>query len=217
MANPSDRNRSIDGVFGDSRGRLLRELCGRPQTAVELAERVGTSSNAVRVHLDGLRAAGLVQFEVLRRGVGKPTHLFSLTATAENLLSTAYAPALQALFDTLSDRLDGELRPVLRQAGEALSAHYRDRGKRSARPSLAAALMMLEALGSPARVGRRGSDHVLSNQCCPLSAITRETPEMCGLMEAFVSAASGLETHEQCARGLHPRCSFLVKSAGQHR
>jgi len=216
MADPSSRDRSVEGVFGDSRGRLLRALCGHPQTAVELAERVGTSSNAVRVHLDGLRDAGLVDYEVVRRGVGKPTHLFSLTATAENLLSTAYAPAMQALLDTLRDRLDGELRPALRQAGEALSAHYRDRADLAARPSLAAALRMLEALGSPAHLGRRGPDHVLSNNCCPLSAITRETPQMCGMMEAFVSAASGLETHEQCERGLHPRCSFLVKSASHH-
>src|SRR5436189_4615303 len=113
MERHARRSSTVQGVLGEARGKLLSELCGRPQTAVELADRVGTSSNAVRVHLDGLRGAGLVDYEVVRRGVGKPTHVFSLTAAAEYLLSSAYAPTLQTLLVTLRKRLNGGFEPVL--------------------------------------------------------------------------------------------------------
>src|SRR5438067_13111617 len=99
MAKKSIGSKAVDGILGEPRGRLLTALCGRPQTAVELATAVGTSSNAVRVHLAGLRSAGLVDYQVARRGVGKPTHVYSVTTAAEYLLSSAYAPTLQALLE----------------------------------------------------------------------------------------------------------------------
>src|SRR5215212_9654966 len=98
------RSDAVNGLFGDARGRLLVELCGRPQTAVELARRVKTSSNAVRVHLDGMRRAGLVDYVVERRGVGKPRHVYAITATAEELLSAAYTQTLVALISILQQR-----------------------------------------------------------------------------------------------------------------
>ncbi|MFL5607026.1 MAG: helix-turn-helix domain-containing protein, partial [Gemmatimonadaceae bacterium] len=110
-----------NGVFGEPRGRLLTELCGHPQTATELAERVRTSSNAVRVHLDALREAGLVAFTVERRGVGKPTHVYALTEAAEYVLSAAYAPALRAILATLRQERDGGLAAWLRGAGATLT------------------------------------------------------------------------------------------------
>ena len=210
MANPSSHDSSLAGALGEPRRRLLRALCGRPQTAVELAELVGTSSNAVRVHLDGLRDAGLVDYAVVRRGVGKPKHVFSLTAAAEYLLSAAYAPTLHAIVDTLRARLDGELDPLLRDAGQTLLARYRDRGDVPTAASLNTALKMFDALGSPATVTRRGKDRVLSTTCCPLAAITRDTPEVCQMMEAALGSASGLGIKERCERGDHPRCSFVV-------
>ncbi|MFL5619405.1 MAG: helix-turn-helix domain-containing protein, partial [Gemmatimonadaceae bacterium] len=66
-----------NAILGEPRGRLLATLCGHPATATELAEQVGTTGNAVRVHLGALRDAGLVEFHVERRGVGKPTHVYS--------------------------------------------------------------------------------------------------------------------------------------------
>src|SRR5439155_9760701 len=109
----------VDGILGEPRGRLLSALCGRPQTAAELAKGVETSANAVRVHLDALSEAGLVDYSVERRGVGKPTHVYSLTVEAEYLLSRAYAPALAALIEALRAR-NGQFLPTLGDAGVAL-------------------------------------------------------------------------------------------------
>jgi predicted ArsR family transcriptional regulator len=213
MANRAELPATVQGVFGEPRGRLLAELCGHPQTAAELADRVGTSSNAVRVHLDGLRAAGLVQYEVARRGVGKPTHVYSITAAAEHLLSSAYVPTLAVLLTTLRHRLNGDFIPVLREAGLALAKRLRSRDATPAKRNLDAAMSILNDLGATAAIEDHGAERVLGTQCCPLAAITRETAEACLLMEELLSSASGRRMRERCERGAHPRCAFIVGPA----
>lgn len=200
---------ATNGIFGEPRGRVLTELCGHPRTAVELAERVGTSSNAVRVHLDALRSAGLVGFTVESRGVGKPTHVYTLTAAAEYLLSSAYAPALQAILETLRTQLDGGLQAWLRQAGAAL-ARRRPASKRRL-GSVATALELLRGLGAVVSVERDGNDDVVRSACCPLATTTREIPETCKLIEGMLGVALPRRlVRERCERGDHPRCAFAI-------
>jgi predicted ArsR family transcriptional regulator len=209
MPRNSKRPQQVTGVLGEARGRLLSELCGRPQTAVELAERVGTSSNAVRVHLNGLRSAGLVDYQVHRRGVGKPTHVYSLTAAAEYLLSSAYAPVLRSLIETLQSRLGADVLPRLRDAGVTLAARY---GSSSTRRGIDSATVLLDALGAKPTVETRGKQRWIRTACCPLAAVTRDTAGVCQLIEQALTTASGLSIREHCDRGEHPRCSFEVGS-----
>src|SRR5829696_8101507 len=171
VSEASTHQTASNGILGESRGRLLAELCGRPATAVELAERVGTSSNAVRVHLTALREAGLVEFRVERRGVGKPSHSYSLTAAAEYFLSSAYAPALRAMLETLREELDGGLTPWLHRAGAALA---RQQPARTGRPGeITSGLELLRGLGAVVDTEREGPDTVVRTACCPLAAVTR--------------------------------------------
>jgi predicted ArsR family transcriptional regulator len=202
------RNRAIGGLFGDARARLLRELCGHPQTAAELAGRVETSSNAVRVHLDGLRQAGLVDYKIERRGVGKPRHVYAITSAAENLLSIGYAQTLEALLGELRERLNGGFIPLLRNVGK----HLGERQPASNQGGVRAAVAALESLGATVSVRGSTGGRKLSTSCCPLAAITRKTPEMCELVESLLASTSGLRVSEQCVRGEHPRCLFSIDS-----
>jgi predicted ArsR family transcriptional regulator len=207
MANDSARPVTVHEVLGEPRGRLLIELCVCPQTAVELAEKVGTSSNAVRVHLDGLRTAGLVAYEIERRGVGKPTHVYSLTGAGEYLLSSAYMPTLQTLVEILRGKLNGGFAPLLREVGASLAA--RSAGK-STKRGVKSAAEALGSLGTPARIETAGGQQIVRNSCCPLAAVTRRAPEMCVLMEQLLTDASGIQMRERCNRGEHPHCAFVV-------
>lgn len=200
----AQHHRRANGVLGQSRGRLLSALCVRPQTAKELAEKTGTSANAVRVHLETLRAAGLVEFRVGRRGVGKPTHVFSLTSAGEYLLSNAYAPALQALLDMLRVRHEEDFLPLLKAAGASMAAGTVS----TAGPQ--AALQVLETFGGVPTLTRRKEDYILRSACCPLAAIARQTPAICTFMEGVLSTAAGRPVQEQCERGEHPRCEFRL-------
>jgi predicted ArsR family transcriptional regulator len=199
------------GLLGESRGRLLTELCGKTRTASELAAAVGTSANAVRVHLDGLRSAGLVEYRVERRAVGKPTHVYSLTASAQYLLSAAYAPALNALLETLHSRMNGGLRPLLREAGEQLGNSTP--ADTDEKPSAAAGISLLEALGSPAVIERTDDGRILRAGCCPLGSVTTQHGELCALMEGALSAVIGSPVVERCERSEQPRCAFILSES----
>jgi DeoR family suf operon transcriptional repressor len=197
-------------VLGETRWRILVELCRRHMTATELANVVRTSASAVRVHLNALEDAGLVMFEVERRQVGKPTHVYSVTAAGESLLSKAYAPALSAILAAARGRLDGEFAVVAREAGVALA--------RSAEPKLFGrgiekAKALLEGLGAPTELVQADGGMIVRAACCPLGSITRQSTEMCGLLETAVSTVAGLELREHCIRGTHPQCEFREVSA----
>jgi predicted ArsR family transcriptional regulator len=208
MARSPVKQVAASGVLGEARGRLLVELCGQPKSAAELAAQVGTSSNAVRVHLDGLRSAGLVDYQVQRRGVGKPTHVFALTTAAEYLVSSAYAPALRAIVETARRRLNGGVSDLLREAGATLVRQHESSAR--APRGLATATKLLRELGSSPSVERAGDDHILRSACCPLGSVTRHDREVCTLLEGVLRAATGLQVREQCEHGEHPRCEFVV-------
>lgn len=199
---------AASGVLGEARGRVLAELCGQPRTATELARRVNTTANAVRAHLESLAEAGLVEYAVERRGVGKPTHVYSLTADAEYLLSKAYAPVLGALVGTLREAMNGQFLPTLRRAGEAF-------GRATLEPSssggVEAARRFLQAIGGSSTRKKTPDGVELRTACCPLGAVTRNNPELCTMMEAALAATSGLSIRERCERGAHPRCRFVVE------
>lgn len=209
MAKKTQKSLPASGVLGEPRGRLLGELCGQSLTASELAVKVGTSSNAVRVHLDGLREAGLVEFRVERRGVGKPTHVYALTAAAEYLLSAAYAPALGSILAQLRSQLNGGLRPVLREAGKRLAdSHIRHDGKAA---GVTAAVRLLRALGTQASVEQQSDRQTIRAACCPLGAVTREHADLCAFLEGALSSVVGAAVTESCDRSEHPRCAFHIE------
>ena len=68
-----------------TREQILRYVRGRRETTVaQLAESLGLSQQAVRRHLDGLRADGLVDVRQERNGVGR-TYLQMLTRLFKHL------------------------------------------------------------------------------------------------------------------------------------
>jgi DeoR family suf operon transcriptional repressor len=198
--------------LGETRVRLLDHLCGSPHTATELGAELGISGNAVRVHLAGLREAGFVEYRVERRGVGKPRHVYSITASAEYLLSAAYASTLNALLKAAAERLNGGLAPLLRDAGSTLSD---ETSRLKGLSPVKAAARALESLGRPVSIRKRDTTRILETQCCPLAAVSRQTAHACIIVESMLTVASGRPVREACERGDQPRCRFLITSDGK--
>jgi predicted ArsR family transcriptional regulator len=200
------RSSAIAKLLGETRWQILGELCRSAQTASELATRVKTSANAVRVHLDAMEKADLVTYVVQRRQVGKPTHVYSLTASGEALLSKAYLPALEAVLSAARKQTAGSRATLLTNAGIALAANLADA---SAEPwGVAAAARMFDQLGAVTSFEQNGGRTILEAACCPLGGLTRESGDACVLLESALRSASGMTTRLECIRGDHPRCRF---------
>ena len=114
----------IQRLLASTRGEIIRLLRRSSRTVTELADALGLTDNAVRTHLAALERDGLVrQEEAVRRGVGKPPFVYSLTAQADALLPKAYAPALGILLGVLEERLGAaEVEAVLREVGRRAAA-----------------------------------------------------------------------------------------------
>ncbi|MGH2473703.1 MAG: helix-turn-helix transcriptional regulator [Candidatus Limnocylindrales bacterium] len=84
---------SLDAVAGSSslrRDLLLRLRHDGPSSPEGLATALGVSRTGVLQQLHALEAAGLVAREAIRHGVGRPRHVYDITAAAQDLFPTNY-------------------------------------------------------------------------------------------------------------------------------
>ncbi len=201
-------------VGGQARGRIIGLLRRGEQSVEELAEALGVTDNAVRAHLQALEAAGIVhQARVRRAGtVGKPATMYEIAREAEPLFSSAYAPVLRALLESLESRLDAaELEALFRDVGRRIRGEGSDAdagGELEARVAKAAAA--LAALGGEVAVERTPDTLTIRGFACPVSEAVRTQPKVCQAIEELVSGIVGAPVRECCSREGHMRCCFSV-------
>jgi predicted ArsR family transcriptional regulator len=193
-----------------TQGQIVGHLQGGGLTVDDLAQRLELTPNAIRNHLAALEREGLVLIQGKRPGVRKPALIYGLTARARELASRAYLPLLQQLLATLQDRLTpAERGAVLREVGRRLAASApRVAGSRKERVAMAA--KVLETLGGAVNVENRGRATVIIGSACPLAEVVQQSPEVCRAVESLVAEVTGLPAREECDRGSHPRCAFVV-------
>ncbi len=78
----------------------------KKQGAVEadrLAAAMGLSTSAVRQQLTALQRDGLVTFDEVKHGVGRPRHRYRLTAAGDSLFPRAYSELTNELLDYVGD------------------------------------------------------------------------------------------------------------------
>ncbi len=78
----------LKALGDDTRYALYRELAGStaPRSVTELADALDVHQNTVRLHLERLRDAGLIEVEAVHRGtVGRPRHRYSLAPGAPGM------------------------------------------------------------------------------------------------------------------------------------
>ena len=191
-----------------SRTAILQLLCASGHTAGELASELRISASAVRKTLGRLQAEGLVRYNRLARGVGKPAHQYELTAEGELRLSRAYLRLLQALLE----EIEGSLPPsgvekLMRAVGERLAPPVIER---SLHDRVAAAVVTLNDLGASASKIDSPAGLRIECTCCAIGAVVIEHPLACKGMEALLATHIGAPVREQCDRGDRPRCRFMV-------
>jgi predicted ArsR family transcriptional regulator len=94
-----------------TRDQVLRYVRGHREISVaQLAEALGLSAQAVRRHLDGLRADGLIDVRQERHGVGRPALLFFATERGEETGGQTYLQLLSRMFRHLEKLDPGQAR-----------------------------------------------------------------------------------------------------------
>lgn len=201
----------LDTLLGETQAQLLRLLRRSRQTIASLAQTLGLTDNAVRLHVAALRRDGIVEDVGPQRDTGgKPARLYGLTRSGEELFPKAYAQVLQGLVDE-SMRRDGRARTIelLRAIGARLGAGPR---RETVKQRVEAAAAALRGLGADVEIERTKKGWRLVGHGCPLSAVSSERPEICELGKAMVEEITGVAVVECCERGEHPRCAFAIEA-----
>ena len=202
-------------MLATTRGQVIALLRRGPRTVNELAGVLELTDNGVRMHLSALERDGLVEQAGVRRGLGKPAHVYRLTAEADSLFPKGYAAVLGEVLGHIREK----------QGSEALVAFLRDVGRRagarsrSDAPALAdrvdAAAGLLTALGGLVEVKETDDAFLIQGFSCPLAALMEDNPEACALAEELVGGVVGVPAEECCDRTGTPRCAFRIARSEQ--
>ncbi|MDK3256370.1 helix-turn-helix transcriptional regulator [Blastococcus capsensis] len=203
-AHPRSSAPADDGRTRDRVSALLLEH--GPQTATELAGRLGVSPAAVRRHLDALLASGRVEERQSRdahRGRGRPARRFHLTDAGRSAFPHAYddlaltalryvaasggPDAVRAVAEQQLAGLEARASSAVAQAVDARPGQPVDRAQ-----ALAAALT---AEGYAATASAISGGGQLCQHHCPVAHVAAEFPQLCEAETAVIGRLVG--THVQ--------------------
>lgn len=165
-----------------------------PQTAAQLAARLDVTTMAVRQHLAVLETEGAATYDVERRAIGRPAHVWRLTEAARTRfpdshaeLSAGIIAAARAAFGT-----DG-LAKLIAERTKQQTKRYRERlpGPKTPLAKRVAALAALrKEEGYLAEWSRqRDGAFVLIENHCPICVAARACQGLCdGEIELFRGA-----------------------------
>jgi predicted ArsR family transcriptional regulator len=193
----------LKALGDETRFSMYQELAGStvPVTASELADRLGIHANTVRLHLERLREAGLVEVEPVHRGtVGRPQHVYSLAPGAPGLgFDPPSYTLLAGLLAALAERIgaDGD------DAAAAGRAWGTEAGRRTRSKSCAKALFgEMDRLGfDPESEALPGNRLDIAFLHCPFRELAEAYPELVcnlhrGITEGVVSEVGGGRVEE---------------------
>ena len=180
------------GGESSTRARIARLILENgPVSAAALSTRLGLTPAAVRRHLDGLLAGGMIEVRNARRpasrGRGRPAKLFVITDAGQSAFEHAYddlaTGALQFLADVAGPGavaefarrqvadLERRYRPVMEAAGPGAKVQ-------ALAEALSADGYAASAIGAPGSPAAAGGEQLCQHHC-PVAHVAAEFPQLC--------------------------------------
>lgn len=203
----SARTASVGGPSSLRRDLLLRLRLDGPSSPDQLAGRLGASRTGVLQQLRALEAAHLVSRQTVRHGVGRPRHLYDVTADAQDLFPSNYDALAAGLLAAIGavggdELLDEVFAARRRQLGERVRGQMAERAPD--RTSLQDRVMELAVIQAEqgylaeASVDLEGTIRLREHNCA-IYHVARATPAACqaelDLFSEVLGADVVRETH----------------------
>jgi len=201
-------------------------------TAIELAEVLEVSKQAIRRHLKDLETEELVLFSISEQaGMGRPQHVYQLSRqgrdrlhrTISDKFGDASGNFAVSLLDTLAETVGyDQFKTILQKQWERKAQEYRDRvGNGSLKERVANLVELRKAEGFMAEYhsvdvpdSSRGESFILIEHNCAISNVAESFPTICGhelQMFAAVLPDCTVERTHWIINGEH-RCGYLVQA-----
>jgi predicted ArsR family transcriptional regulator len=195
-----------------------------PLGSAQLAERLGLTAMAVRLHLYALQSEGLVTAEERPVPVGRPAKFWGLTREADRHFPEAYAELSVALIDAMQETFGAEgLNRVLatRCARQRVDYSKRIRPNDSLEKKLKELARVRTEEGYMAEVRREeGGGFLLVESHCPICAAANACQGFCSteldLFRSVLGSDVNVERVEHIVSG-DQRCAYRVTPSGSAR
>ncbi|MEO9125196.1 MAG: iron-sulfur cluster biosynthesis transcriptional regulator SufR [Microcoleus sp.] len=202
-------------------------LKGGQGTALELAESLEMSPQAIRRHLKDLEAEGAIRYQSVQAGMGRPQHIYELTSLGRDRFPNRYGDFAVSFLDTLAETVGREqVISILRKQWQRKATDYRRLvGSGSLQERVSKLVELRRAEGYMAEcypvesVGVemcdrdvKGDRFVLMEHNCAISNVAETFPSVCGNeleMFAGVLPDCTIERTHWIIDGEH-RCGYLI-------
>jgi DeoR family suf operon transcriptional repressor len=200
-------------------------------TALELAEVLDVSPQAIRRHLKDLEADNSVVYFIPEQvAMGRPQHLYQLSQRGREQLqrnvtrfSDGYGEFAVSLLDTLAETVGREqVKTILQKQWERKAQEYRERvGTGSLKERVANLVELRKAEGFMAEFHAVDSDinggerFMFMEHTCAISNVAESFPSVCGHeleMFAAILPDCTVERTHSLIHGEH-RCGYLVQKS----
>lgn len=158
-------------------------------TAQQLAKALDISPQAIRRHLSELEAEGLIEYESVQTGMGRPKHLYQLSSQGRDRVSPhRYGEFAVSFLDTLAETVGEEqVSKVLEKQWQRKAVEYRDRlGNGSLKQRVAKLVELRQEEGYMAELHyitqpkTKKKQFILVEHNCAISDVAESYPSICG-------------------------------------
>ena len=210
---------------------ILQHLMKQTQvTALELAESLEISPQAIRRHLKDLEGEGLIRYKSLATGMGRPQHIYELTTQGRDRFPHSYDEFAVSFLDTLAETMGhDQLAEVLHKQWQRKATQYRQLlGTGSVQERVAHLVELRKAEGYMAEwypnkkfksdsTSSEVEGYILIEHNCAISNVAESFPSVCGHeLEMFgaVLPDCTVERTHWIVNGEH-RCGYLITKTTQ--
>ena len=201
----------------NTRKRVLRTLLlNQRRTVNELAEAVEINPISVRHHVNKLEAAGLIQSEEERHGVGRPHLVYSLTSKGMDQFPQRYLQLTLRLLNQMRENLSEKvISDIFQELAEGIAGEL-TQGVNLEDLSLEERLQLLQDVltteGFTVNVTEEEGNYYIVEASCPYHHVGEDHPEICvvdrELIAHFISATP---QRVECILDGDKQCKYLVK------
>lgn len=201
-----------------TRDIILQTIRKSQQANVEeLAEVANVSPVTVRHHLNALQADGLIETTSVRRKVGRPYYVYSLSERGQELFPKRYVRLTSRLLDELKSRLPAEM--VTDLFGSVVEGviddHRSEFESLDFEGRLDYLIELLAEEGFVASWEKTDSGYQLTEHSCPYLSIGRTHSEICTFDRQLIVSVleTPIEQHTCMLEGAEC-CQFTIHTNG---
>lgn len=200
--------------MSETRMRILQLLKMRCSLTVsELTEALSISAMGIRQHLSILEEEGLVEYQRVKQGRGRPHHRYTLTEEANSLFPTTYANFAVGLMQEVAKfNGPGFINKVFRSRMKSQLQMYQQRlNGKDLLDRIKELTQIRDEEGYMARYEENEDEFVLIEHNCPIAAIAQEYPHVCEIELALFRQSLGTKVYrvEHLMQDSH-RCSYCI-------